>query len=305
MDRRNAFPSFRNFAALWSPWQRPPKGALPHSSLLPIPAASLLLLALAPTAATANVEVAQVQTQTPPEDEAVAVLPDIVVTGQQRGVALGGQEPIVSYDTTQLQAFGATNIGELVTLLEAQTRSARGGSPVFLVNGRRISGFREIRGIPPEAIERFDILPEETALSYGYSANQRVVNIVLKADFRSLTASVNVSRSEQGGRTTTQSENNILRIEGSDRWSLDINGQTSNPLYETERDIDRTGTNVLFDRVGNVTGLNGAQIDPALSALAGSAVTVAGVPASAAGGAPSLSEVVATAGVSRADALNA
>ncbi|URI15757.1 TonB-dependent receptor domain-containing protein [Brevundimonas albigilva] len=270
-----------------------------------MPAASLLLLALAPTAATANVEVAQVQTQTPPEDEAVAVLPDIVVTGQQRGVALGGQEPIVSYDTTQLQAFGATNIGELVTLLEAQTRSARGGSPVFLVNGRRISGFREIRGIPPEAIERFDILPEETALSYGYSANQRVVNIVLKADFRSLTASVNVSRSEQGGRTTTQSENNILRIEGSDRWSLDINGQTSNPLYETERDIDRTGTNVLFDRVGNVTGLNGAQIDPALSALAGSAVTVAGVPASAAGGAPSLSDFVATAGVARADDLNA
>ena len=32
---------------------------------------------------------------------------------------------------------------------------------IFLVNGRRISGFREIRGIPPEAIERFDILPEE------------------------------------------------------------------------------------------------------------------------------------------------
>lgn len=271
-----------------------------------MPAASLLLLALAPTVAAAEVEAAQVQTQTPPEDEAVTLLPDVVVTGQQRGVALGGQEPIVSYDTTQLQAFGATNIGELVTLLEAQTRSARGGSPVFLVNGRRISGFREIRGIPPEAIERFDILPEETALSYGYSANQRVVNIVLKADFRSLTASVNVSRPEQGGRTTTQSENNILNISGSDRWSLDINGQTSNPLYETERNIDRTGTNVLFDRVGNIGGLpNGAEIDPALSALAGSTVTVAGVPASAAGGAPTLGDFVTTAGIARADDLNA
>ena len=260
---------------------------------------ALLLLALVPTAEA-------VQPQTPPEDEAVTLLPDVVVTGQQRGVALGGQEPIVSYDTTQLQAFGATNIGELVTLLEAQTRSARGGSPVFLVNGRRISGFREIRGIPPEAIERFDILPEETALSYGYSANQRVVNIVLKADFRSLTASVNVSRSEQGGRTTTQSENNILNISGSDRWSLDINGQTSNPLYETERNIDRTDTGVLFDGVGNISGLpNGAEIDPALSALAGSTVTVAGVPGSAAGGAPSLGDFATTAGIARADDLNA
>ncbi|MFN3878040.1 MAG: TonB-dependent receptor plug domain-containing protein [Brevundimonas sp.] len=198
---------------------------------------ALMLLALAPTAGVTQTTPAQ----TPQEDPAV-VLPEIEVTAARRGVALGGQEPIVSYDAAQIQAFGATNIGELITLLEAQTRSARGGSPVFLVNGRRISGFREIRGIPPEAIERFDVLPEETALSYGYSANQRVVNIVLKADFKSLTASVNVSRPEQGGRTTTASENNVLRIAGGDRWSLDINGTTANTLFETERDIDRSAT---------------------------------------------------------------
>ena len=198
---------------------------------------ALMLLALAPTAGVTQTTPAQ----TPQEDPTV-VLPEIEVTAARRGVALGGQEPIVSYDAAQIQAFGATNIGELITLLEAQTRSARGGSPVFLVNGRRISGFREIRGIPPEAIERFDVLPEETALSYGYSANQRVVNIVLKADFKSLTASVNVSRPEQGGRTTTASENNVLRIAGGDRWSLDINGTTANTLFETERDIDRSAT---------------------------------------------------------------
>ena len=208
---------------------------------------ALMLLALAPTAGT--------EIQSPQQEEPATVLPDIEVTAVKRGVALGGQEPIVSYDSTQIQAFGATNIGELVTLLEAQTRSARGGSPVFLVNGRRISGFREIRGIPPEAIERFDVLPEETALSYGYSANQRVVNIVLKAQFRSLTASVNVSRSDQGGRTTTASENNILNIAGADRWSLDVNGESSNALYESERNIDRSGTTTPLDSTGD-TDLN-------------------------------------------------
>lgn len=209
---------------------------------------ALMLIALASTAEPAAARQSQ-------EAEPSVVLPDLNVTGVKRGVALGGQEPIVSYDSTQIQAFGATNIGELVTLLEAQTRSARGGSPVFLVNGRRISGFREIRGIPPEAIERFEILPEETALSYGYSANQRVVNIVLKADFRSLTTSLNVSRSDQGGRTTTQSENNILNIAGADRWSLDINGSSSNALYESERNIDRSGTTTPLDSVGD-TDLN-------------------------------------------------
>ena len=203
---------------------------------------ALMLLALAPTAGVAQTTAAQTTAAQTPQEEPTTVLPDVEVTAARRGVALGGQEPIVSYDAAQIQAFGATNIGELITLLEAQTRSARGGSPVFLVNGRRISGFREIRGIPPEAIDRFDVLPEETALSYGYSANQRVVNIVLKADFKSLTASVNVSRPEQGGRTTTSSENNVLRIAGGDRWSLDINGTTANTLFETERDIDRSAT---------------------------------------------------------------
>ena len=270
---------------------------------------ALLLLALAPAAAVQPAaEPTPVQSTASPQsqqDTPTVVLPDVEVTAARRGVALGGQEPIVSYDTAQIQAFGATNIGELVTLLEAQTRSARGGSPVFLVNGRRISGFREIRGIPPEAIERFDILPEETALSYGYSANQRVVNIVLKADFKSLTASVNVSRPEQGGRTTTTSENNVLRIAGADRWSLDINGTTANTLFETERDIDRANAGALFDLRGNIGGLNGGQIDPALSALAGSSVVVAGVPAAAAGGATTLSDFLSTAGVANTGDLNA
>jgi len=251
-----------------------------------------MLLALAP--ATEVMAVQQDQT------EATTVLPDIEVTAAKRGVALGGQEPIVSYDATQIQAFGATNIGELVTLLEAQTRSARGGSPVFLVNGRRISGFREIRGVPPEAIERFDILPEETALSYGYSATQRVVNIVLKADFRSLTTSVNVSRSDQGGRTTTASENNVLRIAGADRWSLDINGSTSNALFEDERDIDRSATGVLYDRIGNVGGVNGGDLDSSLPD-----VTIAGAPVSAATTAPVLSDFTSTAGVARNGDLSA
>jgi hypothetical protein len=264
-----------------------------------MPLSALMLLALAPSAEA-------VQTQASQEEDAVVLLPDIDVTATRRGVALGGQEPIVSYDTAQIQAFGATNIGELVTLLEAQTRSARGGSPVFLVNGRRISGFREIRGLPPEAIERFDVLPEETALSYGYSADQRVVNIVLKADFRSLTASVNVSRPGQGGRTTADNENNVLRIAEATRWSLDLNLESDSALFETERNIDRSGTGVLFDRQGNITGLpQGAEIDPALSALAGSTTTVAGVPAGAAGAAPTLGDFVGTAGLARQDDLDA
>ena len=48
-----------------------------------------------------------------------------------------------------------TNSVSSVAMLTPQTTSTRGreggGGPVMLVNGRRISGFQEIQGIPPEA----------------------------------------------------------------------------------------------------------------------------------------------------------
>nr|WP_313427585.1 TonB-dependent receptor [Brevundimonas diminuta] len=205
------------------------------------------------------------------------------VTTARRGAALGDYEPELTLDEEQIKAYGASSIEELMTLLEPVTRSSRGGSPVFLVNGRRISGFREIRGIPPEAIERTEILPEETALSYGYSADQRVVNFVLKADFRSVTMQASARRPDQGGRTMTDLESNILRISGKQRWTLDLEYERDTPLFETERNITRDGT--PYDLMGNVTAPGGGEIDPALSALLGQSVTTASVGAGAAGGA--------------------
>lgn len=205
------------------------------------------------------------------------------VTTTRRGAALGDYEPELTLDEEQIKAYGASSIEELMTLLEPVTRSSRGGSPVFLVNGRRISGFREIRGIPPEAIERTEILPEETALSYGYSADQRVVNFVLKADFRSVTMQASARRPDQGGRTMTDLESNILRISGKQRWTLDLEYERDTPLFETERNITRDG--VPYDLMGNVTAPGGGEIDPALSALLGQSVTTASVGAGAAGGA--------------------
>ncbi|AYG93864.1 TonB-dependent receptor [Brevundimonas naejangsanensis] len=208
------------------------------------------------------------------------------VTTARRGAALGDYEPELTLDEEQIKAYGASTIQELMALLEPVTRSSRGGSPVFLVNGRRISGFREIRGIPPEAIERTEVLPEETALAYGYSADQRVVNFVLKADFRSLTMQASLRRPDQGGRTSTQLENNVLRIAGKERWTLDLGYQNDTPLFETERHIVRTATGAPYDLLGNVTApTKGQEIDPALSALLGQTVTTASVGAGAAGGA--------------------
>lgn len=173
------------------------------------------------------------------------------VTGARpRGSVDTDIPPDVVLTADQIQAYGASNIAELMTYLEPITRSSSGRTdlqPVFLVNGRRISGFQEIQGIPTEAIERTDILPEEVALQFGYRAEQRVVNFVLKNNFRSMTGELSGRMPTQGGRTTTEIEGNVLRISGSNRWSMDAEFERSSPLFETERDIERDPGVTAFD----------------------------------------------------------
>ncbi|HST93775.1 MAG TPA: Plug domain-containing protein, partial [Microvirga sp.] len=181
-------------------------------------------------------------------------LGEVTTTGQRpRGSVDTDIPPDLSLSAEQIQAYGASNIAELLTYLEPVTRSTRGrgdGQPVFLVNGRRISGFQEIAGIPTEAIDRTDILPEEVALQFGYRADQRVVNFVLKSNFRSVTGEVSARGPTQGGRTTTEIEGNVLRIAGATRWSADAEYERSTPLFESERDIDRDPTVVATDDAG-------------------------------------------------------
>ena len=117
-----------------------------------------------------------------------------------RGSVVGDIPPENTLDARDVRATGATSITELLDALAPQIGSARGRggeAPVLLLNGQRISGFRELRDIPTEAIQRVEILPEEVALKYGYRADQKVVNIVLRQRFRSTTAQVGGGRSDR------------------------------------------------------------------------------------------------------------
>lgn len=226
----------------------------------------------------------------------------ILVTGQsqrQRGAAVGDIPPIQQYNSGDIRALGVNSVAELLEELAPQTRSGqgRGGEqPVTLLNGRRISGFREIRDIPAEAIERVDILPEEVALKYGYSADQRVVNIVLRRRFHAITGELEGGMATRGGGESGQAELNFLRIRRDQRVNLNIEYQGAAAITEAERNLISRGGGRAFDTAGNITGIpTGAEIDPALSALAGAPVTIAGVPASAASGTPALADFLDTA----------
>lgn len=209
----------------------------------PLPLAILLLSSAAPvgayaqdTAGAAALNEAQGLDDLPEDEDE-----EIVVMGQKpRGSVVGDIPPENVLNTRDIRATGATSITELLDSVASQTGSARGrggGRPIVLLNGQRISGFREIRDLPPEAIERMEILPEEVALKYGYAADQRVVNIVLRRRFNSTNVELRGRGATDGGHVSGQAEAGRLIIADGRRTSVSIRVDGSSPLSEKERDI--------------------------------------------------------------------
>lgn len=225
----------------------------------------------------------------------------IIVSGARpRGAALGDIPPEETFSAADVRTFGVSSMNDLLAELSPQTTSGGGGPPVVLLNGRRISSFAEIRDIPTEAIQRVEILPEEVALKYGYSAEQKVVNVVLRQRFRARTVEASLAAPTAGGQATQRANGNSLRLNRDGRVNLAIKYQHSDALLESDRDLTSSGVGGLYDLTGNVASLaSDRQIDPALSALAGVPVTVAGVPASASSGPPDLAAFLPTANQAR------
>ncbi len=169
-------------------------------------------------------------------DEAVTV-----VAGPPRGSVIGDIPPENTLDARDIRATGATSISELLEAVGPQVGSARGRGgegPVLLLNGRRISGFRELRDIPPEAIERMDILPEEVALKYGYRADQKVVNFVLRRRFFSTVARVDGALATDGGYEAGLADVTRLTINRDSRTTFNLHAEANGRLDEDEREID-------------------------------------------------------------------
>lgn len=230
---------------------------------------------------------------TSPDENFVEEGEEIVVTGAlPRGSVPGDIRPEQQLSAADVRSYGVSSVSDLLNELAPQT-NAGGGAPVVLLNGKRISSFQEIEDIPSEAIARVEILPEEVSLKFGYAANQKVVNIVLRQRFRALTAEARAGTSTQGGRNSGNASANLLRIRGDNRFNLDVEYQAADRLLESQRDIVTAAPRAPYSLAGNVIGIGRGEIDPALSALAGTAVTIAGVPTGAADGAPSLADFVA------------
>lgn len=179
--------------------------------------------------------------QAAPEPEENGDDEEIVVVGQrERGTVIGDIKPEVQLSPADIRSYGVSSVAELLSELAPQTATTRGrdrNASVVLLNGLKISGFSEIRDLPTEAIQRVDILPEEVALKYGYAANQKVVNIVLRRRFRATTAELSDRIATEGGANRPQAEASLLRINPAGRFNLSGRYTHTGQLLESRRDI--------------------------------------------------------------------
>ena len=174
--------------------------------------------------------------------------PEIVVVGTRlKGQVLVPQAPVATLNSEDIASYGVTSISDLLTAIAPQTGSGRGrssGGPIILVNGQRIASFRELRDYPPEAIRKVEILPEEVALRYGYAPDQRVVNFILRDNFRSRTGEIEYTQPDRGGTATEQANASLLRIKGQRRFNVALKADHTSLLTEAERGVTQAASSL-------------------------------------------------------------
>jgi hypothetical protein len=167
-----------------------------------------------------------------------APAPEITVTAP-RGLTVGGIAPLLELSPSELEPYGADTLSDLVDALKFLTRSSRSnGAPVVLINGH-LAGLVEFANLPSDAVERVEVLPETVALHYGFSENQRVLNIVLREHYRAVPTRVSESGATEGGDRTTQVDASLVRLSSEARVTMLGSFQNNAKLLESDRGIDQ------------------------------------------------------------------
>ncbi|MBL8559528.1 MAG: hypothetical protein JNM47_12450 [Hyphomonadaceae bacterium] len=166
---------------------------------------------------------------------------EIVVTVERpRGSVPGDVTPEATFSAQDVRSYGASNIFQILGAIAPQTGSASirgGGMPIVLVNGRRISGFQEIRDLPPDVISRVEVFDEQLSLQYGYSPDQRVVNLVLEKTFTAAALEAGGGVADGDARANARAEGSYTNINDGDRFAGGLSLSDASSVTELERDI--------------------------------------------------------------------
>ncbi len=171
-------------------------------------------------------------------EAASAARDDILVTARRHGAVATKIPPEVSINATAIQALGAADLDEVLRDLapeigDAAAKPVAGSNPpIVLVNGQRIAGFSSIKDFPPEAVRRIEIFPPNVALQYGYGADQRVVNIVLRTDYRALTVLGRYTAAPENWRGLYRAKIDLIRIGEDSHSNLALDFSHQDPIFD-------------------------------------------------------------------------
>ncbi len=170
----------------------------------------------------------------------------IVTSGKISGSVDTIIPPTLELNAADIASYGASSVTDLLAALGPQTRSGGGrnsGPPIVLLNGRRVSGFAEMRDLPPEAILKVEVFPEEVATKLGFAPDQRVVNFILKPGFSAFSGEVEQGGPFAGGRSETEVQATWLKVTEGGRINLSAQVDRDTKITEAERGIVQPGVN--------------------------------------------------------------
>jgi len=195
----------------------------------------------------------QTEPQTRDEADSGAATGIVVQARRLRGQLDVEQDPILELGEEEIAAEGVTSIADLITQITNQTGSNRGrgsGRPIILINGIRVGSFREFSNYPPEALERLEVFPEEVAQRFGFAPDRRVINLILKENYRNAEVEFEFEGPSRGGYHQREQEFGFLQISNGARININLEASDTSLLTEDERDIIQTDGSVS-DVVGD------------------------------------------------------
>lgn len=232
------------------------------------------------------------------QEQNVAEVEEIVVTGSRIRRTDEGALPVQTIDQEQIQRSGATSSEQFLQTLSvavqgntnAVTASGSGvtsggvssaslrglGSQrtLVLMNGRRLSGGGtitdstsvDVNSIPLAAVQRVEVLKDGASAVYGSDAIAGVINFILRQDYQGAEITANYGDTSDGGEV--QKVNGVVGFGDlhADRYNVMLVGswQKEEALFGAQRDFADSGINeqALNDTTsGNTFPANVAAVD--------------------------------------------
>lgn len=217
-----------------------------------------------------------------PDASKAKTMQAVTVTGSLiRRVDLETSNPVVTIDSSQIQASGKPTLGDLLQQLPAvagnatnpgidngggtgaSTISLRGlgdNRTLVLVNGRRLA-YDDVNSIPSNMIERIEVLSDGASSVYGSDAIGGVVNFILKDHYQGVQLSGGYGESSHGDGNRRNFS--VLAGMSGDRYNLIVGAskQSMNGITASARSYSK---NALALNNGRVVKLGSSTVPTGL-----------------------------------------